>query len=185
MKKYQIIIVPAIILMACCEILESGESSHFFGYRTIGAEVIDSAHVDGALTLQGTKVKGEVFVNGMLSAVGVEMESLQVNGDASVKDTIINKDVIINGFAFFQHCTVKGTVLTASEKIVMVASQITGDVVMRKTTNPKEFQVLNLSKGTKIDGSVTFESGNGKIIMSKDSKITGVTKGARTFEQDE
>ncbi|MFZ4772594.1 MAG: hypothetical protein ACOYK9_01205 [Chlamydiia bacterium] len=164
-----------------------------FGNVTYGKVTISEVNANGNVHLAGTKVSGSLNVNGNLKASDARLEKMTVNGEVLLENCTIKKMEVngkmtltkcsieqksqINGFVSATNCKFAGELVVASKKMVFDSCQI------RSLSIPKEsgsqIQVVELKGATRVAGSITFESGNGEVVLSSMSKVDGKVSGGK------
>ncbi len=152
------------------------------GIHRFGKETVDAINADGSVSLDGTKVKGLVEVNGTLSSQNATVGKIDVNGHVNLKDTLIEEDALVNGAFTAERCHFRKTVSVSGLNPVLKNCKV-GSVYVRKTISANIVQVLRLEDGTKIEGDVIFESKNGRVVMGPNCEIKGNIIGASAAEK--
>lgn len=131
-------------------------------------EALDELYVDGIVKLDGTTITKCVQVNGTLSAKNASIEKMNVNGLAMLDNCLVIKKSTASGALNAESSQFSEELFVSSEKVVFDSCTLTS-LYIAKAHNP----IVELKGKTKINGSVTFESNNGKVIMNSDSVILG------------
>lgn len=151
----------------------------YCGSKSFKNEKLTSVIVNGATELEGTRIE-HLTVNGSLAASKATMGELVVNGSASLNNSIITGDLTINGLLDASRSQLHKLIIAASEATLSGSSAT--DIVVRKDPFLR-VQRLVLRRGTKITGSITFESGSGQVVISSDSSVKGTIKGAEIIHK--
>lgn len=146
------------------------------GFAHYGKETLSSLGVNGSLTLEGTRVKGPVEVNGRLDAQDATIGSFDVNGSASFSNSQVASPSKVNGFFSAVSSQFQGEVTASSQKISLNNSTASSIVVRDIRWLPGS-QTVELSHNSKVTGTITFESGKGKVILSEGSVVGNVVGG--------
>jgi hypothetical protein len=144
------------------------------GASCYGKEVVDSIHMNGAITLNGTTVKGNVHVNGGLKAVEADIGSIHVNGGAELNHCVVRNDTHVNG-GLTAISSELNTVSISTDTLKFDNCTI-ASILIRLVNSPKE-QKVYLKNSTHVFGDIHFESGKGVLILSEDSTFTGILTG--------
>jgi hypothetical protein len=144
------------------------------GASCYGKEVLNSIHMNGAITLNGTTVKGNVHVNGGLKATDADIGSIHVNGGAQLHHCIVREETHVNG-GLTAISSELNTVSISTDTLEVDNCSI-GSIFIRRVNSPKE-QKVYLKNSTHVFGDIHFESGKGALILSKDSTFTGILTG--------
>lgn len=147
------------------------------GVIRYGNETLASLQGNGLVTLDGTYVRKSLIVNGSLDANDAHIGSLKVNGQAKLNGTNVDGKTEVNGFLSADKSTFQKEIAVSAHKVQF--SDCTLDsIVIKKTGWAFGSQVVELLDKTVCKGSITFEAGDGKIIVSDSSQILGAIQGA-------
>lgn len=147
------------------------------GRMHYGTEVIDVLDIVGAVSLDGTQVTKRAKVVGSLQGRDATIEQLQVVGGTQLEKSIIFKPSSFIGAVSLEDCQVKSLMSICSENISLSGSVVESIHVLPVNEHYSETQVLRLSNGSVIKGSVFFEAGHGKVILDETSRIEGKVEG--------
>ncbi len=153
------------------------------GVIRYGRETIASLEGNGFVTLEGTTVRNMLLVNGNLDAKNAKVGSLSVNGHASLLDTTIDAKSEINGFLSATNTTFRSELTVSTQSATFSGCTLSGGIVVKKPAWSFGRQTLELTEKTICKGPITFEGGNGKVILSKTSQILGAINGAEVEKQ--
>jgi hypothetical protein len=153
-------------------------------------KVAESTIINGSLQAVNSEFKQQTVINGQLQAVDSKFNDLSVNGGANLKNIEVKGPADINGSMKLEKSKFDNTLnvngqltakdssfskmLTLKSKEIDLENCSVQDITVQKGP---ETQTLNL-KGTKVAGSVTFESGKGIIKQDDKSTIEGKVTGA-------
>ena len=168
-----------------------------FGTLNCSKGEVHSAEANGNAMVIGTTIKGELTVNGQLTANDAKLSSVTVNGAMTLENTRVAKNLIVHGSAFIKDSKIKGTAvisghLTAEGSTFSEEISISGQraVLVKCQTQELHFNKTNAKletlelENTIVDGNVVFESKKGSIVLCNDSKILGDVIGANITEKD-
>ncbi|MGC0371707.1 MAG: hypothetical protein DGJ47_000406 [Rickettsiaceae bacterium] len=149
----------------------------------IGAKFADLT-VNGSL--KGKNLEGkELTVNGAAKIIKISADNATFNGKVFVSEGQVNSDLKANGFISAEKLKVGGEIeITGSAKIkdselneVFLNSKKRNKAVFSNTTIKNitimDKTKLTLTNKSVIQGRVYFELAEGKVYLSKDSKIMG------------
>lgn len=127
---------------------------------------------------------GPLKVAGTFEAADVTAESLEVAGTVTATGLTVSKDATIAGELKLKASKDPKAAKNKLNNLTIAAAEtsledteVTGNITVKK---PKGFdnQVLHLIGKTTVKGTITFESGKGKIEQGSDAKIEGQVTGA-------
>ncbi len=145
-------------------------------------ETVGSLQVNGVVTLDGTTVSNALAVSGSLQAKKAHINTMQVNGHASLTECVVDGKAQIQGY-LSAHQTKFGSELTLSTYKVKFDNCTLGALVIKKAFWALGEQVVELADNTTCTGPITFENGNGKVILSGNSQFNGSVQGAEVEKQ--
>jgi len=152
------------------------------GVIRYGNETLASVQGNGIVTLDGTHVRKSLLVNGSLDANEAHIGNLKVNGQAKINSTVVDGKTEVNGFLNADKSTFQKEVTVSAHKLQFRDCTI-DSIVVKKAGWSFGSQVVELLDKTICKGSITFESGDGKIIVSDTSQILGAVQGAEVEKQ--
>ena len=154
-----------------------------YGCQKYENETVSSIQANGAVILDGTKVLGDVQINGSLNAEESEINTLQVNGQAELDNCVISDTTIINGSLNANNTKFQENLSVASQKIVLKMCSV-NSLIVREVSGYMGTQIVDLRSGTNVTGSIIVESGNGEIWISSNSKISEtLVSGAQVYKK--
>ncbi|MBS0656272.1 MAG: hypothetical protein JSR46_10880 [Verrucomicrobia bacterium] len=142
------------------------------GFAHYGKETVSSLSVNGSLTLDGTRIKGLLEVNGKLDAQDATIGSIDVNGSVHLANCQVSGKTAVNGFFSATSSQFQDEITVSSQKVALNDSTAPSIVVRQIKWLPGT-QTVELSHNSKIAGNITFESGKGKVILSDGSIVSG------------
>lgn len=160
------------------------------GPATLKQVKATSLAITGPLKFTKIEVEKNAVITGPVSGKDGKFSSLSITGPLTGED-ILCEELHVTGFVNITHLkvskasTIIGSLtatkssfqdLTITADDVVLDSSTVQTITMRKNTDKQ--QVLTLKGDTIVHGDITFESGKGKIIESKNVKIKGKVKGA-------
>jgi hypothetical protein len=149
------------------------------GIISYGKETFDAVKTNGFATLEGTTVKGALEATGRIKAIHASIGSFSCNGYATLIDTRIKSQSEVNGFLHAFATQFQGPVTVAAGSVDFTDCTI-DSLVIKSGAWIFGTQVVELYGNTVVKGSITFESGQGKVIKSPQSKIQGKIIGGST-----
>ena len=151
------------------------------GKSYYGDEVTSHIETNGRLILEGTTVTGAVVINGALHATDADIYILTANGEVKLDGCTIRQSLLVNGMLSMNGSQLKGLCSVASEKICFIQSRAQ-DILIRKIEGRPVEQQLILSQGSEVAGTITFESGRGKVFLEQGSSLFGEVIGGEVLE---
>ena len=148
------------------------------GVISYGKETMDSLKGNGLVTLEGTTIRGRLEVNGSVKATKAFIGAFDCAGYANLTDCVIKTHSDVNGFLNANRTAFQGPVVLKAQKAEFTDCTIESLIVK----NPSWVfgtQVIELQGKTVVKGSITFESGQGKVNMSPQSKVLGKIVGGQ------
>lgn len=152
------------------------------GVVTYGKETLAYLQANGFVTLDGTTVRKTIFVNGSLAASKARVNSLHVNGHASISECVVDDKSQVNGFLCPENSTFRSDLILSVQSVNFKGCTLES-LVIKKPLWVFGKQVVELSEKTICKGSITFEGGSGKVILSGNSQVLGSVQGAEVEKQ--
>lgn len=121
-------------------------------------------------------------INGSLDADEAAIDSLQVNGQISLKSCLVNNGSIINGSLTADNTYFQKEVSAASQKITLTTCSLEA-LTVREIAGFEGVQVVDLRNGTKVTGPIVVESGKGEVWLSSNSEALGTISGAQVYKK--
>jgi hypothetical protein len=147
---------------------------------------------------KGNSLKCNVLnVNGSFKGENIQAKNGEVNGKMSCKELTIGEDLIVKGRLSGQKIKVSGK--TSVDGNIVASESSFGDIELGTTGNKDTYEIVLLDSKAKnilfkqtksesqriylegktiIEGDITFESNNGKVIFSMEAKVKGKIHGA-------
>lgn len=186
MKKTTFLTVLLMLPSVCKGYNMNQIKNYQYGYnlgsQKYDKETIDSVHGNGSVILEGTHVRGLVIVNGSLSAEEAVIGELQVNGQVEMKNCVVNKTSFINGSLNADNTKFQDELSVAAQKIVL-RSCLMNALTLREVGGYDGVQVIDLRSGSRVNGPITVESGNGEVWLSSGSEISHEIVGAKVIKK--
>ena len=155
-------------------------SSH--GNLIYGSETVRKVQNNGFVALNGTTVTERLQVNGRLKAEGAQITAMQVNGQTTLDKCSVSQKSTICGSLIAKLSQFSDTLSVSSEK-VMFNSCTLNDLHIIQVGGYQGTQVIELRGKTKVNGSITFEAGNGEVIIDPGCEIVGSVIGGKIRKQ--
>jgi len=156
----------------------NGKSGSFHGRTALNGSSHDNLSINGSGNLSNVTVTGSLSSNGSLKLSESTIESLTSNGGTNLQNTIVNGPCTVRGSLYVDSSTLS-TISVSSTNITFYNSK-TKSIRVENTSRTIE-HIVDLNNTT-IDGDIVFESGNGKVLLKGDSKITGEVLGGQVVE---
>lgn len=140
-----------------------------------GSQRIPSITETANVFLRGTKVQGDVYVNGNLNANDANISDITVNGNAIFTNCTIKGNISVYGNVQIVNSHVQGTITTYAQKLILTSSQ-TSTITVKDNSGQ---QVVSLRKKSNVKGNITFKSKKGVVEQAQGSLITGTVVGGK------
>lgn len=150
---------------------------------SFGSVIFDNLVSNGILKLTGTCVKNGLQVNGSLLTQAANLNSVEVHGEANLKNTIISEAMKVIGFLRAEKTTFKGPLTIGGFKANFISSQIASIKVL-KESNCKGHQIIELRQKTTVDGPIIFESGKGEVHCYPGCYVLGAISGGKLIKKN-
>ncbi|QCP52889.1 hypothetical protein FAZ95_27670 [Trinickia violacea] len=145
--------------------------------KQITAKSID---VTGPLTFKDVTLSGALTAQGPVSGSNVVAAGpVKVTGPFNVKRFVAKDSTdVIGGFSAED---------SSFTDVAVLSNQVSLDrcklrnLVIKKDTSAKT-QTVTLLGGTKVLGDITFDSGNGEVVIAKGASVAGTVKGAKVIQ---
>lgn len=168
--KYLLAILAAISMLSDMQGSENMNKAKY-GYQKYGKKVVDSVEENGSIILEGTKVLGLAKVNGSFQAVDSEINSLLINGQVDLNNSLIANKSVINGSLNANNAKFQKNLSIAAQKIVLNMCTV-DSLTIREVKGYTGSQIVDLRRGTTVTGPIVFEANNGEIWISPSSNIS-------------
>ena len=142
-----------------------------------GQETLATLEGNGSVELEGTFVKKLLIVNGNLDAQKAHLNALDVRGRATLLDSTVSGKAEVNGFLKAVGTTFRSDLIVSSKNVAFTNCTL-ANLVIKKPFWSFGQQVVELKDKTICKGSIVFEGGNGKVIVSGKSQVLGSVQGA-------
>ncbi|NGX58205.1 MAG: hypothetical protein K940chlam3_01110, partial [Chlamydiae bacterium] len=143
------------------------------GYKILQNEKLDSFTQDGVLETSRCDFSEFLHVNGTLLAHKCQVYELKVNGCAKPHECVIYGPVFVAGELNADHSVFQDNLSLTCQSSSFSRCVVLKDIQVNKVKNYDDKQVLEITNGAVIKGNITFDSKNGEILLSSDSKIMG------------
>ncbi len=151
------------------------------GSMTCNQGTVDSINTNGMVTLSGTTVKNDTVINGRVTADKATFNNLKVNGTLDINNSTVEGTVLVSGLLNADKTTFKQKIEIASNVIRFSKSEI--NEILVDDTQPKVEQKIYLDK-TKVNGDITFKSGDGIVYVGKDVEMKGKVVGGKVEKME-
>jgi hypothetical protein len=156
---------------------------------------LNNLTVRGKFSINNSKVKGLLDVIGKFEAFNTTFEDrVNILGLSKIKNSFFQKEVSITGKVDAVQAYFKNTITIISEE-VLLKNVTSKNIYVKKPACDKKcsrkniwckqcnkHQIITLAGKTVIQGSITFESNNGIILLGQEVTIKGQVIGG-TIEQ--
>lgn len=137
------------------------------GSQRFGGETLNSVEKNGSVIMKGTKVEGDVRVNGTLEAGGTILNQVYVNGFATLRESEVKGVLAVNGSLYVTKSRLNDVEVVARE--IKIRESEVKNITVRALKSFKGVQVIDLTGGTKVSGKIVVESGKGEVWISSGS----------------
>ena len=139
------------------------------GNLTYGQEIFDTLQINGFVALNGTIVLQKLQVNGSVAATNAQIGELHVNGQAALSHCTVKDKCTVIG-------SLKGSFSTFEKAILLTSDHSSFDVctiasIQVLKSKDRVTQTIELKGKTEVTGLISFDSGNGQVIASKECPI--------------
>tara|TARA_Y100000588_G_C13790504_1_gene726460 strand:- start:59 stop:655 length:597 start_codon:yes stop_codon:yes gene_type:complete len=170
-------ILSTALLASCVSIANANICKSEPGSITCGKGEVNSLTGNGMVTINGTTILGDTAVNGMLNATDGSFNKLNVNGAALLVQCTVNETAQVKGTLTASSCKFENTLRIYSNMTRFINSKVNYNLIINHTDNKE--QVVYLDNHSEVNGDITFEDKNGKVIVRGGSKVTGNIYGGR------
>lgn len=160
---------------------EFGDKTIVHGFANLEHNAYISLNVNGSANLKDVKISQELHVNGSLKAEDCNLKDVTVHGSGSFEECKASGLVQVLGAALFEDCNLKNVEVTSMS--VKFEECKVSSIVMKKhslITSSSQQVVLN---GTVVSGDVTFEQGNGIVVLKDGAKVKGKVVGGKIMKE--
>ena len=152
------------------------KTHRYSGNAQISNSKIDWLRGEGAATIENSNV-AHFQGSGICSITQSDIGTMQLSGQLTTLTTHFHNRVKITGKIQSSQSVFDGDLYVCSDDVVLDACHVK-NIRFSKPATPDQEEVLIL-KNTLVEGTVTFDSKKGKIIMDATSKITGGIHGGQ------
>lgn len=163
------------LLVVCCPL--SGEID--FSSAVLKHRELDTFSHSGFLSAFESDVTDILRVNGSLQASRCQIYELEVHGEAHLHECVLHGPVFVKGSFEADHSVFQGPIALSCQSASFTRCAIVQDIEIKRKPNFDGKQVLRLKRGAVVQGNVRFESKNGEVLLSKDSRINGGVIGGK------
>ncbi len=142
------------------------------GYQKLQDQKLETYSFNGYLESYHSDFRESLVVNGSLFASKSRFSELEVNGEARLHECILYDYGIIRGELIVDHSVLEGPIEAAARQVAIVRC-VTDNIKINHAGDYEGPQILKISRGSVINGNIVFESRNGQVHLSRDSRILG------------
>lgn len=160
-----------------------GDKTVIHGFARLENDSYVSLRVNGAASFEKVKVKEHLDVNGAFKAEDCSLGEVVVHGSIDLEDSKVSDLLQVYGYAEFHECKLEDVEITSSS--AEFEDSKVSDILMKK--NPQFFgnsQQKVILEDTKVLGNVTFEQGEGLVVLKGSSVIKGKIIGGKINRGD-
>lgn len=172
----------------------------YFGPTYLENKKLDSISIAGPASLEGVTVRdttsvmgpakmrdsnlNTLSISGPLNARKVTLKTLTANGPVRFERVTVDGKVTINGSLNAEESNFKDSISIAADKIIFDHSMAENIQVRKNSSWLEKPQRVILTNKTIVKGDITFEAGNGIVVLSKGAALKGEVKGGKIVERD-
>jgi len=149
------------------------------GAKVLKGQEFQTYTHNGYLTIYETDFTDFLHVNGSLQGSRCQIFELQVNGEASLHECVIHGPMMIKGALIADHSVFQGPIILTANTVTFDRCAITDSIEVRSVGSEEGKQVIKMTNGAVVQGNITFNSKNGEVHLSKDSRVCGGVVGGR------
>ena len=160
-------------------------SNKSFGLTQYKNETFDSLTCYGATQLDNVSIRGPLAIYGQLDANKLSIQGpITIYGHAELDDITCKDEITVYGKLTLDKGTISGKtkiyggarieqstvddLVTYARKITLTSSTVK-NIHMKKDTGKVTVTLVK----TKVNGDITFDCGNGRVILDRESSISG------------
>jgi cytoskeletal protein CcmA (bactofilin family) len=171
--------------------LEVAKDTKIIGPVTGKKGKFDSLEVHGPLKFESIEVSGnaeingpvhgrngkfsKLTVNGPIKATHISCEAFHAIGPVKVENLSVKGDTVVVGSLETKDSRLSKLIVTADKTVL---ESTTVEDIWIKDNQAKDQTVVLKLKST-VKGDITFESGNGIVLLGKGAQIVGNVKGGK------
>lgn len=122
-------------------------------------------------------------MQGILFAQEGQIGSLSVSGETHLTKTTIQGASSLIGFVQATDSTFEGPVTLIGQKGVFSRSTLLSSLTIEQDALYRGKQILELRPGTRIEGTVSFSSGKGEVLLWPGAVVLYPIKGAKIIRR--
>lgn len=150
---------------------------------SFGAVNFDNLVSNGILKLTGTSVKQALQVSGSLLTQAANLNTVEVLGEANLKNTVITQAMKVIGFLRAEKSVFKGPLTIGGFKATFIGSQVASLKILPES-NCKGHQIIELRQKTTVDGPIVFDSGKGEVHCYPGCYVLGTISGGKLIKKN-
>ena len=131
-------------------------------------------NTNGNVTLDKIQVIGDTTIRGQLFATGVQFSSLNIYGNAILKETFVGKQAKILGFLQARKSEFKEIITIFANNAKFTACRLQSIIVTNSQLTEHKIELL---EGSVVLGNIEFKSGDGIVYLSENAQIHGKVLG--------
>lgn len=143
------------------------------GAKILNGQDFQTYTHNGFLKIYETDFMDFLHVNGELQGSRCQIFELQVNGSASLHECVIHGPMMIKGSLDADHSVFQGPISLTTKTASFDRCAITESIEVNSVGNDEEKQIIRMTNGAVVQGNIKFESKNGEVHLSKDSRVFG------------
>lgn len=171
-----------VLMFACCCVPIATFPLAGEGYYNIQREVIEELDFKGSIDLEGVEVKKTTKVQGAAKIEGGRFSDVMVSGLLDVEDAKIQGNAEVVGELDAESTEFQQQLTFTGEELELKSSTA-NDIIIKVNGSKKHIQRLHIKEGSKVSGNITFESGNGEVVIDEESSFSGNLEGGKVVEE--
>lgn len=138
----------------------------------------------GPVSLAKVKVDGKTVAHGSLDIKESELNDLEVNGSVSLHSTVVKGHTIISG-SLTADTKSEMHDISISTNEMTIRDSVANNIIVRKNNSSEiKHQTVYLEGATQIKGNITFEQGNGEVIIHDPARFDGKVIGGEILRSN-
>jgi cytoskeletal protein CcmA (bactofilin family) len=150
-----------------------GQAGTFEGATDLKDKTFDTLQIKGDAKLESVQVTNDATITGLLDAKKLNAKQLNVTGNANIDEATVEA-ANVTGMLNAKGCTIQDLSVT-SESSMMDSCKVK-KITVKKVEGSEKPQVLELNN-SQVEGDVTFEAGNGEVVLKGDARVAGAVVG--------
>ena len=151
-----------------------------FGHTQCGAESVSDLNAVGPVLMEGTRVRGHTQVRGILKAMQVQLNTVDVQGMFNVSHARVKGAVSVSGALQASHTQFEQRIEITTNRVVLNHSQAVSMVIKPGDSGTS---VVVLRGHSQVQGSIVFTRPGGEVWLYDGSTQRGSIEGGRVVKK--